>query len=99
MPGPLPVYGSNAARQRAYRQRQQAAAQEEVRLAEAVAVHAYDLQEAVQAASAVGDADRLAREVYRDEPIATLRALIDYFYDQAGTPAKDRPWFRAGETP
>jgi hypothetical protein len=97
MPGPTPFYPSNAARQRAYRKRRQAALEEESRFAEATSVHAYALQAAVEVARHAPESDPLAAKVYRDDPIELLRALIEHFHDQAGTPAHARPWF-AGPT-
>ena len=92
MPGSTPFYPSNAARQRAYRKRRQAALEEERHFAEATSVHAYALQVAVDAARHAPASDPLAAQVYRDDPIEILRALIDHFHDQAGTPAHERPW-------
>src|SRR5438270_13022600 len=90
MPGPTRFYKSNADRQRAYRKRKQAEMEEESLLAEATAAHAWVLQEAVRAALREGDPT--AQKIYREEPSDTLRALIDHFHDQTGTPAEHRPW-------
>lgn len=90
MPGPTRFYKNNADRQRAYPKRKQAEMEEGSLLAEATAAHAWVLQEAVRAALREGDPT--AQKIYREEPIDTLRALIDHFHDQAGTPAENRPW-------
>ena len=92
MPGATRWYPTNAARQRAYRQRQRqelAAEQEEATL---TTQYAYVMQAAVTAALRAGAGDPLAREVHRTDPFETLRALAEHFYDQAGTPADQRPW-------
>jgi hypothetical protein len=92
MPGPLPVYKTNAARQRAYRQRKRAESKDEQLLAQGITVHAWALNQAIKAAMGAGDRDPVAHKVYRDDPIDTLRELIDHFHDQAGTPQSGRPW-------
>jgi hypothetical protein len=95
MPGPARYYPSNAARQRAYRQRQREANEAERDLAEATTTYAYALQDAVKAALKAGKDDGLAEKVAREDPRDTLRALIDHFYDVAGTPPTGRPWLDA----
>jgi hypothetical protein len=92
MSGPSRAYASNAARQRAYRQRQREATEAERRLAEATTTYAYALQDAVRAALKTGNGDPLPGKVCRADPLDTLRALIDHCYDVAGTPAPERPW-------
>src|SRR4051794_23169509 len=92
MSGPMRVYSSNAERQRAYRERKAKETGEELFLAETTSVHAYALQAAVKVARESPTSDPVALKVYRDDPIETLRALIDHFHDQAGTPASERPW-------
>jgi hypothetical protein len=92
MPGATREYATNAARQRAYRQRQRqelAAEQEEARL---TTRYAYAVQGAVEAALGATDGRSLAREVHRTDPFETLRALAEHFHDQAGTPRERRPW-------
>jgi hypothetical protein len=96
MPGPLPIYPTNADRQRAYRKRKRAETEGELRAAERVNAHAWALNQAVKAALQAGEGDPLARQVYRDDPIDTLHALIDHFHDQAGTPPSGRPWLDEG---
>jgi hypothetical protein len=98
MPGAIRFYKSNAERQRAYRKRKQEEVEQERLLAEEVSIYAWVLWEAVRAASGAGGGDPVARKVYRPDPIDTLRALVDHFHDQAGTPASGRPWRETAES-
>lgn len=91
MPGALRYYATDAARQRAYRQRQREALAAEQQEARDTLTYAYLVQEAVTAA-ATATGDPVARKVSRPDPFETLRALADHFHDQAGTPLADRPW-------
>jgi rRNA maturation endonuclease Nob1 len=90
MSGPSRTFATNAARQRAYRQRQREAAAGEAEEAQLTRTYAYVLQAAVQAAAQSGDP--LARVLIREDAFATLQAVAEHFYDQAGTPETDRPW-------
>ena len=92
MPGPAAYYRNNAERQRAYRRRKADAAAADLADAQLILTYAYVLQTALQAARRSGSRDPLLAEIEREDPIETLRALADHFYEQAGTPPEARPW-------
>lgn len=99
MPGPTPHYPNHAARQRAYLRRKEAAEAGELQEASLITSYAYAVQAALVAARKAGSEDPLLATLYRRDPLETLRALADYFFDQAGTPPAARPWREAPTDP
>ncbi len=91
MPGPPRFYPDRAARQRAYRERQRAAALEAEAEATGTSVYAHVLHAAIRRACALPQGE-VARQVYREDPFDTLRALADHFYDVGEVPSTERPW-------
>ena len=90
MPGATRFFASNAARQRAYRQRKQEETAIALEEANDTSLWAYVVQAAVETARKRGDP--LAEQVHRADAFDTLRAVADHFYDRAGTPPHARPW-------
>ena len=90
MPGATRFFASNAARQRAYRQRKQEETASALEEANDTRLWAQVVQAAVETARKSGDP--LAAQVHRAEAFDTLRAVADHFYDRAGTPPHERPW-------
>jgi hypothetical protein len=90
MPGTPRTFASNAARQRAYRRRKVEESAAILEEAQETQLWAYLVQAAVALARQSGNP--LAQQVHRPEAFETLRALADYFHDQAGTPYPERPW-------